>query len=240
MDKLTLNGYLKKVEADAKTKDNYRERYGEVRDKIATRWFNVRATNRIVVYLKIPSEHVSMNYDVLVEFEFGRNNGSYKKFMTDDIRVFSNCPSFVFMNARVFDRKGFLIPWAKKLYDKATLEEPIDKAKQEEDKKKDVRYEKSLYFTALYFESLNPIEVLSEIKGATNVPRVESIVQYMKSPEKTMQVRTKKSEKQKSRTRTVIASKKKGIEEVNKSNVHKVSKINKVTSVSSVKKIKHI
>ena len=243
MDKLSLNGYMKEVKADAKTKEEYRKRYEEVRDKIATRWFTVKATNRIVVHLRIPSEKVKMNYDVLVEFQFGRANGSFKNFRTDDIRVYSNCPSFVFMNARVFDRKGFLIPWAKQLYDKATLEPPADKAKKEEELKKDVKYEKSLYFTALYLTELNPIQVLTEIRESTNVPRVEAIVQYMRSPEKAMQVRTKRSEKDKKKRQghsdkkeTVVTTKDGSIS----TDKNKVARVQRVSKVGSVNKVKHI
>lgn len=241
MDKLSLNGYMKEVKASATTKEEYRKRYEEVRDKIATRWFTVKATNRIVVHLRIPSEKVKMSYDVLVEFQFGRNNGSYKTFRTDDIRVYSNCPSFVYMNARVFDRKGFLIPWAKQLYEKATLEPPTEKDKLEEDLKKDVKYEKSLYFTALYFNDLNPIQVLTEIRESTNVPRVEAIVQYMRSPEKAMQVRTKKSEKDRkkglsNKKETVVTAKDGSLSK----DKNKISKVNKVSKVGSINKVKHI
>lgn len=237
MDKLTLSIYLRKVEADQKTKDTYRQRYKEVRDKIVSRWFSITSLNHMVVYLKIPSEKVNVNYDVLIEFPFGKNSGTYRGFRNSNIKVYSNCPSFVYINARVFDRKGFLIPWTKQLYDAKTLEPP-PKDKMEEELKKDVKYEKSLYFAALYLDELNAIQVLTEINESVQIPTPSSIYNFMKSPEQVLRSRNRKEEKAKKKEQ--VARKKQTTASKDKPNTKAVGKVSSIKSVSRSNKIKHI
>lgn len=237
MDKLTLSQYLRKVEVDQKTKDNYRQRYQEVRDKITSRWFTISSLNHMVVYLRIPSEKVNVFYDVLIEFPFGKNSGTYRGFRNSNIKVYSNCPSFVFINARVFDRKGFLIPWTKHLYDAKTFEPPPPE-KMEEELKKDVKYEKSLYFAALYLDELDAIQVLTEIQESVQVPTPPSIVQIMKSPEQVLRSRTRKEEKQKKKEQ--IKRDKLSDTTIKANGKGKVGKVSTIKSISRSKKVRHI
>lgn len=239
MDKLTLSLYLRKVEADQKTKDTYRQRYQEVRDKIRSRWFSITSIGHMVVYLKIPSEKVDVNYDVLIEFPFGKNSGTYRGFRNSNIKVYSNCPSFVYINARVFDRKGFLIPWTKQLYDAKTFEPP-PKEKMEEELKKDVKYEKSLYFAALYLDELNAIQVLTEMSESVQLPTPAAISQIMKSPDQVLRTRNRKEEKAKKKDKGKPDKQMMTAEKNNKPNSKAVGKVASIKSVSRSNKVKHI
>ncbi len=243
MDKLSLNWYLKKVEADASTKLKYRKRYEEVQGKIAARWYYINSIDHIVVHITIPSEKVNVNYDVLVEFPFGKESATFRNFKNSSIKVYSNCPSFVYMNARLFDKKGFLIPWTKILYDKATFETK-EATEGEPVKEYDVRYEKSLYFAALYLDSFNAIQILTFMREAVKIPRPDAIIQYLRSPDKAMfdrvvqGVKEKEKKKQAVKKATNVSNDLGKI--VNAKAVTKVSHTASTSKVGSSKKIKHI
>lgn len=242
MDKLSLYQYLKKVEVDSSTKLKYRKRYEEVQGKITSRWYYVNSIDHIVVHILIPSEKVNVNYDVLVEFPFGKNSATYKNFRNSSIKVYSNCPSFVYMNARLFDQRGYLIPWTKVLYDKATFETKEPK-EGESPKEYDVRYEKSLYFAALYLDAFNAVQILTYMREAVKIPRVDAILQYLRSPDKAMFDRVVQGEKDKRKKQFVKQIKGDLGRIVNAkavTNVSKVSRTGSASKVSSSKKIKHI
>lgn len=244
MDKLTLSLYLRKVEATDETKAKYRQRYKEVQGKIVSRWYYVKATHKIVAQVKIPSEKTSMMYDVLIEFPFGKSDGTYRDFRNDEIRVFSNCPSFVYMNARVFERKGFLINWAKDLYNKETLAPP-PKDKEEEELTKDVKYEKSLYFAAIYLCSLNAIQVLKFIHDAMTMPNNDIIIKFIRSSDWAMEKRGKEYQAELKKKEKIRAADKGSVKVSGKdkpliSHIKKVSHTSKTSKVNRSKKIKHI
>lgn len=89
----------------------YRERYNSLskRAKFAHTVYTANPGGRIIVHVKVPSEEFSKDlhnkakapfyYDVLLELEPGPSITDYGKC---DVKVFSNCPSFVFSYAYVF------------------------------------------------------------------------------------------------------------------------------------------
>ena len=240
MDKFTLSNYLNTVEADPKIKNNYKTRYAKVKGKITCKWFEIRNTNTLVLVLKIPSEkNPFMAYDVIMELESASPSDTAKKIKSSEIKVYSNCPSFVFMNARLFEKKGFLVSWAKSLYDEATFAE--DDSTQEDEKvngKKeatDVRYEKSLYYAALYIHDMSDIEILTAASHAIRVSGYAAILLRVKSANRVFKRRTEyakrhpvSKDKKKSNTKTMT---------------HKVKSVNAVKSIkgsSGTSKVKHI
>lgn len=244
LNKLTLSLYLRKVEVDDQTKAKYRKRFEEVQDKIIARWYYVKATSRIVAQIKIPSEKTNMMYDVLIEFPFGKSDASYRDFRNSEIKVFSNCPSFVFMNARVFERKGFLINWAKDLYNKETLSPPPED-KKEEELEKDVKYEKSLYFAALYLDRFNAIEILTFLKNANAMPNNDNIVKFIKSSDWTMEKRGKAyygelKRKENKAFRSLIPSLSRPSKVKNINHTTKGGHISKISASKRSSRIKHI
>ena len=243
MDKLTLNSYLRKVEASDSTKDKYRKRFAEVEKKIISRWYQIQSTDRICVHVKIPSEKTNLMYDVLIEFPFNISSGSYRDFRNSEIKVFSNCPSFVFMNARVFERKHFLLSWAKDLYNKDTLAPPPED-KKEEELNKDVVYEKSLYFAALHLDKLNPVEMLTLLTDATKMPNPDSIIKYIRNTDWAMERRGqlyKREREKKDFKKKVQSITNGGIKSVSKIQHTKgIGRSNKVGKKTKSKKIKYI
>ena len=106
--------------------------------------------------------------------------------MMSDMKVFSNCPSFVFMNAKLFEERGFLLSWAKELYDPRvfadTEEAKVDTTAPATSK--DVRCEKSLYYAALYIKSLSPITILSYLSRVWVIKDTKTLLWNIKDSNK--------------------------------------------------------
>ena len=83
--------------------EGYRERYNVLSQnrskKFSTTVYDIVPSGRVIVHVRVPSETVDdFHYDVLLEFSGGGGSGD---FGDHDIRVFSNCPSFVYSIAYV-------------------------------------------------------------------------------------------------------------------------------------------
>lgn len=83
--------------------EEYRERYDRlVASGKAFRHdtYTVNPGGRVMVHIKVPSETVdNFYYDVLIELEAEKSAADFRDC---DIKIFSNCPSFVFSVAYVF------------------------------------------------------------------------------------------------------------------------------------------
>ena len=182
MNEFTLKNYLNNPEADAKLLSSYKKRYSAIKAKITSKWFIDKNTNQIVVVIKIPSEKTNnFYYDVIFEFKGSSPNDTSRKFKTLPIRVYSNCPSFVYSNVTFFKQKGWLIDWATSLYDPKTFSES-EKKDDVKDKPKPntVRYEKSLFYASLYLEGLNAITILQNLNTATPFVNTNQILTHIK------------------------------------------------------------
>jgi hypothetical protein len=83
--------------------EQYRKRYAALRQVYKTFkytiWY-VQPEGRTIVHFKVPSETVhNFFYDVLLELD---RSGGAAKFEDCHVKVFSNCPSFVYTYAHVF------------------------------------------------------------------------------------------------------------------------------------------
>jgi hypothetical protein len=246
MDKLTLAGYITFVNHNPRNKMLYNERYLKIQKDITCKWYSVKDTGNVVIAVTIPSEKARfVKYNVILEFPMTTANETAKKLITTDMRVFSNCPSFVFMNAKYFEEKGFLIDWAKGLYDSKVFEstEEGKDAKKESilnPVPKDVKCEKSLYYAARYITGLSPIIILSNLNKAQNIRDTATLLKHIKDSNDMLDKRLTNAAKhpiKKSNTQ------KKG---ESKSTVKGVTKVKSVFHTSKVKtanktsKIKHI
>ena len=193
MTTFSIENYLKEVEVDSKVKSVYKKRFEEVRNSITSVWYTVGSNGPLVIHVKIPSEKTkNFYYDVLIEFSNANRNSSHKQFRSSPIKVFSNCPSFVYTNAKLCKEKGWLIDWAIDLYNKEVFEEGTntkvsmkDKAKEIIDsnvapKVTDIRYEKSLYFAILYLNAMSPIDVMTMERKAHHLSKPEAIAKHIK------------------------------------------------------------
>ena len=240
MDEFTLKNYLHNPEADAKILSSYKKRYSAISSKITSKWFIENTSKRVVVVIKIPSEKTkNFYYDVIFEFTGSNPNDTSRKLKSLPIRVFSNCPSFVYTNATFFKQKGWLVDWAMSLYDPKTFSEE-EKKDDEKDKAKTkpnaVRYEKSLYYAALYLEGLNAISVLKFLNTATPVVNNNQILMHIKDAKTAMNRRQTKVKVEKTVEKTA--------KDIQKSvgilKTPSVGKIRKTAKTKKTNKIKHI
>ena len=107
-----------------------------------------------VIHFIIPSESERNNtYDVVVLFdETGSNIVDEALFRNYNLLFFSNCPSFNYTYAYVYNKEGLIIPYLKDKYDAITLKQaPVVRNPQEMKS-----FEKSTYFACLYLKR-NPI-----------------------------------------------------------------------------------
>lgn len=128
-------------------KEKFTEQFNLQKAIISARWYHVMG-KAYILHIIIPSHSVkNVSYDVIFEF-------NTKKI--DDIdplktpcKVFSNCPSFTFIYAKVFYDNGILCDWLKKKY-------PKDIIRKEPDITNPLHligYERSLYVASLYIKN---------------------------------------------------------------------------------------
>lgn len=105
--------------------------------------------NKFILYVKVPSSKYDLFYDVVFEIDkkgeddkpLERINLKKSKF-----KVYSNCPSFVFTYAFIFNNRELLIEGLKSKYSKDTLQkQPLQKNYYQI-----VAMEKSLFFAISY------------------------------------------------------------------------------------------
>lgn len=78
----------------------------------------IKGTRFLLVHFKFPSKSVDIEYDVVFEFDLKTFDAMPDRFDNLNFRVFSNCPSFMYTYAFVFDAQEKLIPWLKSRFDK--------------------------------------------------------------------------------------------------------------------------
>lgn len=241
---MTLTEYLNYVDKDVKSKSKYQARFSKIKGSISSKWYAVKETGNIIITIQIPSEKAKhIYYNVFLEFPDTNRSETAKKLLTSEMKVFSNCPSFVFMNAKYFEEKGFLIEWAKSLYDPKVFEETdeVTEANKEntlQKEAKDVKCEKSLYFAALYIKSMSVITILNNMNRAMTIRNVEMLTKTIRDSNAMLKKR-------------VNSTKKSPIDKLfNKPNKSKsqntakatspVKKVKATSPVKKVSKIKHI
>lgn len=104
-------------------------------------------------HILVPSESKRNNkYDVVIALEPpAESNRIEKNLKNYEFKVFSNCPSFVYTYAYVYDQYGLLIPFLRPKYKTITLSsEPKVKNPGEV-----INYDKSVYFACKFITS-NP------------------------------------------------------------------------------------
>lgn len=84
--------------------EGYRERYDALikrtRSKFHVQTYKVSPNNQIMVHVKVPSETVNkLHYDVLLALSPEKGT---MDLLDCDVRIFSNCPSFVYSVAYIF------------------------------------------------------------------------------------------------------------------------------------------
>ena len=159
------------------TKKRLEDQFRTLQNAITLKWYYLHEKS-YVAHLKIPSgNHKRLFYDVLIEF----NSQSLAKYDNDltkaSIRVFSNCPSFTYTYAKIYNDRMEFIDWARIKYPKEILrKDPVQRNPD-----RILNYERSLYFAFRFISSNgrnysyslertakktnNPKDILSSVQG---------------------------------------------------------------------------
>jgi len=157
--KMTMKQYLQNpagkgssiIPNSAATKQKYLEEFNLLKENIVANW--VKQGDILICHLKIPSAKNSrILYDVVYEFDTkdqvdfdGRNIDGV------NVRMFSNCPSFLFTYAYVFYQNELGIKWLKSKLQSQFLKKPAS----QRNNYGIISYEKSIYIGFLYIRYTN-------------------------------------------------------------------------------------
>jgi hypothetical protein len=181
--RMSLTEYNKLINKNKDKYIEYQRRYNDIRKKIQVRWYKLNDSKHIVMHFKIPSEKSKLMYDTLIEFYTDYTDANSLK--RCEIKVFSNCPSWVYMNARVAQKQNMDIDWAIDLYNKEALKPP-EEGKEIPD---EIRLEKGLAFAIIYLKELNDITLMSKAKGAMHIRSGKDLVIFIRNSDWVMEKR---------------------------------------------------
>ena len=152
-------------------------KYHEVKGRIRMKWYTLY-DKYYIAHLKIPSmTHDKLSYDVLLEFDIDSIRDSANVINDGNVRVFSNCPSFTYTYANVFDKNRDMIDWAKSKYSS----EIFTKEPETRNPYKLRSYERSLYFAIKYVLSDGRNYVRSLKAASTKVEHHRKILVNIRS-----------------------------------------------------------
>lgn len=215
------------------------DEYAKIVSQITHTWYSLQ-DKYYIAHIKIPSKSADkLMYDVLIEVDSTSIPKQAAVINNSKCRVFSNCPSFVFTYAYVFDKNHDIIPWAKKKYNQKVFDfNPVKRNPIEMR-----NYERSLYFAIKYITSngrnykaginLNMTRIRSHLQILTNVQSSDDVLelyQSIKAAEKTSTKNIGHPERKQTSTKP---QKKSG----GKGKVSSVKSTKKTHSVSKMKKL---
>lgn len=93
-------------------------------DKMKVQIYDTKKT--VVFHFEMPSKSSKgVIYDIVLEFPYKEVDfTTAKNIFNFPFKVYSNCPSFVYTYAYIFNQNGLIIDWLKSRYDKKTLQTP--------------------------------------------------------------------------------------------------------------------
>lgn len=226
-------------------KNKMRLEYEKVRNKITINRYVL--DNRYLIYfLLIPSTSSTMiRYNVVLQFDLEENKiSNYETIDFLNFLCYSNCPSFIFTYASVYNNQNMLIPWLKSKYSKEVfMDSKVRNAY------KLIGYEKSLYLSFLYILS-NRRNVINEfMQNSISVKSPNKIIREVLSSDEIMRLynksKTKEKEDKEKKNPHLIAD----IGEIKSikrrersidSKIEKTKKINKIKKSKSVSHVKNV
>ena len=225
-------------------KEKYQHDLLSVNDDIKYRWYTIK-DKYLYCHVSLPSQNTKgVYYDVVIEFDIGNNTKNLGNLLESPIRVFSNCPSFIFTYANVFDTYGLLIPWLKdKLNSSVYRKDP-----EVRNPYKMISFEKSIYLSLLYLSKGRltynlVVPLATEIQDyqviKTRIQSDEKVINLYKSikkREKIQKEKLKKEEARQQRKEIYSSSQKSTIKKHNSS----IKSINSISKNKNNKKVKHI
>lgn len=248
--------------------EGYRERYDALRSDASKPFkydiYTMTPGNRIVVHIKEPSETVNnFYYDVLFEISADK---SAANFGDCDIKIFSNCPSFVYTVAYVFahwnpdtgkverGNKGLLIDSLKGKLPKERMlipgierklgTEPIRKAPVVRNPMGIPMFDKSVYFAAFYLTEEIPFKSVinnHNFKAARQVFDNVSDFEHLMNERKRLEQKQKRAKQRAARkTEQEFKKKERSVDRRNQRGVLKPKSAIRVQGLTQVKKPKAV
>lgn len=149
--------------------------YEQLSPRMSVKWYSL-TDNLYIAHVKIPSrKHDKLFYDVLLQFDIS----TVTSYTINDatMKIFSNCPSFTYTYAYVYNERNELIDWCKSKYNKTILK------KKPENRNPDqiLNYERSIYLACKYL-STNSRNYVSRMKAiAVTAKNTRNILSEVKT-----------------------------------------------------------
>lgn len=139
------------IAPNAVIKADLMEQYYRLSSKMTCDWYRPEKSV-LVAHLTLPSRTKrGIHYDIVFEFDIsGMDEASVITVAQVPCKVFSNCPSFSYTYANVFEDKKELCKWLKDKYDKNIFK----KEPETRNPNKIVGYERSIFIAATYIQRL--------------------------------------------------------------------------------------
>lgn len=222
-------------------KNAYRRRYLELyRKKKSEFTHNIYEKDDIYyIHITIPSENVDkVIYDIVFKFTpHGINDIRDTTVDEYNVNVFSNCPSFTYGYAYVFNEHDMLIDEFKDLFHKPILK----KEPKVRNPDHTMGHEKSLYFAYFYYQN-NLLNIKDNLDDDAKRPTKRNLFDMTKPEDKEMErkekdkkerlkaKRKRKAKKGKTRTRENVSPK---IQSTSRGS-HRITEKTKVSSRSKI------
>jgi hypothetical protein len=223
--------------------------YASLVSKMSMTWYLFQ-DKYFIAHVKVPSRSVEgLFYDVLIEIDTDSIPENSTIINSGNARVFSNCPSFVYTYAKLFNDDKDLIPWTLMKYNHQVFEsDPVKR-----NPIKIINYERSLYFAIKYITT-NGRNYKNRVRlNLIKKNHAEDILRHVNTTDEVIELyrtgRRKAEEKKKvihdssedNRAKESSNQKKPSWDKPKNitKNVQKTRSTSKVSKVKSTKKMKH-
>lgn len=216
----------------------YEKEFPIIESRIRIKWFKTKKS--LIAHIFFPSRSVELEYDVIMEFDIRDITPASHSIDILPVRVFSNCPSFSYTYANVFNHKDILCPWLRSKYNK-TIFKKLPKIRNPY---QIISFERSLYLSAMYLLShgrhrlqgimaiAQPIKntspIISEIRTQEEIEASYNRLHRLKTEQEEKMLRRKQAFP----PREQIPPKKKSF-----MGIKKVQRSSKVTKIKKTKKV---
>jgi hypothetical protein len=189
-------------------KSKYDLAYKDLEPRFKIMWFSTD-NNHYIALVQVPSQSLTnLCYDVILDFDGNKIPDQELTINNTEMKVFSNCPSFIYTYANVFFTKGYLCNWINSKYSSQVLQErPVNR-----NSSRIIFYEYSLYLAMKYiitksYNRINRIKMLSK-----PIHRAKDIEVFVKSQDEKeteykKKIQIKKDEEKKEKEKALQASK---------------------------------
>lgn len=185
---MTINEYLQNpygkgsaISGVTQQKEDMLRQFQELASKFACKIYKYR--DEAIFHVVIPSrDRPKVSYDVVIETKLNDMTSSEINVNDVDIKVFSNCPSFMFTFAHAFRSKGLVIHWLDNKY-------RVEVKKKEATSKNEygiIGMERSLYLACLYLTKTRRTDITIINSIATKPTSFQQIAALVRTQDQIM------------------------------------------------------